>query len=107
MDDSPSIGQIPSYYQWNLALSQLFNGNLKRVCFTLHINEDRSIHAVDCQLPPLIYIRQFLNNQAVSHSPDLQRPCTQHSGALILCHVGRRRPFFGCNLPLFHSFHGV
>lgn len=31
-------------------------------------------------------------NENYPHSPNLQRPCPQHSSALVLCHVRRRTP---------------
>lgn len=41
---------------------------------------------LQCSPPPL------QKNENIPHSPNLQRPCPQHSRPLILCHVWRRTP---------------
>lgn len=46
-------------------------------------------------------------NSINHHSPNLQRPCPQHSRPLIFCHVWRRTPLLFRNLLIPQPLHRI
>jgi hypothetical protein len=85
-----SIRQISPHDQWNLLLLQLLCSDLEGIRHALDVDKDRCITTTSVSS---VSFAPF----TASHAPDLQRPCSQHTRPLILCHVWSR-----CALVVVH-----